>query len=118
MTIFDLRERIFEFVQEILNTVKDLPNTQINKILIQQIVRSATSIGANYEEADGTPTKKDFSYKMSIVKKEAKETKYWIKLIRFNNESRFFQKLDTLSDKNEELIRIIATIIIKSTQHT
>lgn len=60
MVVFDLRERIFEYVLKVLSLVKALPNTQINKIFIDQIVRSASSIGANYEEADGTPTKKDF----------------------------------------------------------
>jgi four helix bundle protein len=114
MGIFNLRERIFAFVQNIFQLVKVLPTNRINDILIHQMVRSATSIGANYEEADGTPTKKDFSYKMSLVKKEAKETKYWLKLIQMNNHKTLQTKVEELMKENEELVRIFATIIIKS----
>ncbi|MEK7577982.1 MAG: four helix bundle protein [Patescibacteria group bacterium] len=115
MVPFNLRERIFAFVLEVLDLIKLLPESRINQILINQIGRSATSIGANYEEADGTATKKDFAYKMSLVKKEAKETKYWLKLIRVTNTDKHYMKIDSLGIECEELIRIIATIIIKST---
>lgn len=114
MVPFNLRERIFSFVLQILDLIKLLPESRINRILINQIGRSATSIGANYEEADGTPTKKDFAYKMSLVKKEAKETKYWLKLIRVTNTDKLYPTIDRLEIECEELIRIIATIIIKS----
>lgn len=114
MVAFDLRERIFDFIQKLFELIKVLPDNRINRILVSQIVRSGTSIGANYEEADGTPTKKDFAYKMSLVKKEAKETKYWLKLIRMNNDRRFYQKINDLEDGNEILIKIFAKIIINS----
>ncbi len=113
MVVFDLRERIFEYVLKVMSLVKVLPGNQINKIFTDQIVRSASSIGANYEEADGTPTKKDFSYKMSIVKKEAKETKYWLKLIKANNTA-LNGIIESLEANNEELIKIISKIIINS----
>ncbi len=114
MVIFDIRERIFEFIQKLFELIKVLPDNRINRILINQIVRSGTSIGANYEEADGTPTKKDFAYKMSLVKKEAKETKYWLKLIRLNNDNTYNVKIAELEDSNETLIKIISKIIINS----
>lgn len=75
---------------------------------------SASSIGSNYEEADGTPTKKDFVYKMGLVKKEAKETKYWLKLIRLTNDEKLWQEIDKNGEENEELIKIFAKIIINS----
>jgi len=112
--VYNLKKRILDFVLKIIQLAKDLPDNRINRIFIDQIVRSASGIGSNYEEADGTPTKRDFVYKMGIVKKEAKETKYWLTLIRFTNNSMFYDRIDLLQGENEELIKIFATIIIRS----
>lgn len=111
---YDLKSRIFSFVLGIINLIKKLPDNRINRIFIDQLVRSSSSIGSNYEEADGTPTKKDFIYKMGLVKKEAKETKYWLVLIKEVNNTSFFEIIDRLVLENEELIRIFSSIIIKS----
>lgn len=110
----DLKQRILKFVLRIIELTKKLPENRINRIFIEQIIRSASSIGSNYEEADGTISKKDFVYKMSLVKKESKETKYWLKLIRLTNESKFTNEIDEAGIENEELIKIFATIIIKT----
>lgn len=112
---YNLKERILLFVLEVIKLAKDIPDTRINRIFIDQIIRSSSSIGSNYEEADGTPTKKDFIYKMGLTKKEAKETKYWLILIRSTNDSKFYQRIDLLLQENEELIKIFSSIIIKST---
>ena len=112
---FSLKPRILGFVLQVLALVKILPDNRINRIFIDQIVRSASSIGSNYEEADGTPTKKDFIYKMGLVKKEAKETKYWLKLIRLTSDTSLYEQIDKIGIENEELIKIFASIIIKST---
>ena len=61
--------------------MKKLPQNSITKPLISQLIRSATSIGANYCEADEASSKKDFINKIAIAKKETKETKYWLKII-------------------------------------
>lgn len=114
MVPFDLRERIFASVLKVIDLIKVLPDTRVNRIFFDQIIRSATSIGANYEEADGTPTRKDFAYKMTIVKKEAKETKYWLRVIKANNDTKFSSKIEELENETEELIRIISKIVIKS----
>jgi four helix bundle protein len=82
--------------------------------MTDQLMRSATSIGSNYEEADGTPSKRDFIYKMGLVKKEAMETKYWLTLIRATNTSKYYNMIDLLLQENEELIRIFAQIIINT----
>jgi len=111
---YNLKERILKFVLRIIELIKKLPDNRINRIFIDQIVRSASSIGSNYEEADGTPSKKDFIYKMGVVKKEAKETKYWLKLIRLTTDKKFHDEIDSLGIENEELIKIFASIIIKS----
>jgi len=61
--------------------VKTLPKISILAPLINQLIRSATSIGANYMEADGADTKKEFLYRMGICKREAKESRHWIRMI-------------------------------------
>lgn len=113
-TKYNLKERIFSFVLEVIRLVNILPDNKVNRIFISQVVRSSSSIGSNYEEADGTPTKKDFIYKMGLVKKETKETKYWLQLIKASNEVKFISNIDSLVSESEELIRIFASIIIKS----
>jgi len=73
---YDIHERVFDFVARVLNLTKSLPKTQQNLVLINQITRSSTSIGANDQEADGARTRKDFFHCYTIVKKETKETNY------------------------------------------
>jgi len=82
---FNLAERTAKYGIEIIRFVKLLPETNINKPLINQLVRSATSVGANYMEADCSDSAKDFIHKMIICKKEAKETCYWLQMIAETN---------------------------------
>lgn len=72
----DLKERLFAFICAVLDLFKKLPRNQINLALGRQVLRSATSSGANYEEADGASTRKEFSRKADIAKQELKESKY------------------------------------------
>jgi four helix bundle protein len=81
MTKYDLEERTAEFGKNIIDLAKLIPQNPITKPLINQLVRSGTSIGANYCEADGAESKKDFKHKLGICKKEAKETKHWLRMI-------------------------------------
>ena len=85
---YDLEERTAQFGEAIIALVKTFPQGPINSPLISQIVRAATSIGANYMEADGAESKKEFQHKISICKKEAKETKHWLRMIVKANPSR------------------------------
>ena len=78
---YDLEERTADFGENIIDLAKTLPRNPINDELISQIVRSGTSIGANYVEADGAESKKDFRHKIAICKKESKETKHWLRMI-------------------------------------
>jgi four helix bundle protein len=86
--VFDLEERTAKFGESIIDFVKTLPNDRVNNELIGQIVRSATSIGANYMEADSAESKKDFRHKIAICKKESKETKHWLRMIARANPNR------------------------------
>jgi len=78
---YNLEKRTAEFSGNIIEFLRKIQRDFINNPLINQLVRSATSIGANYCEATGASSKKDFKNKIYICKKEAKETKYWIELI-------------------------------------
>lgn len=85
---YDLEERTAKFGEEIIDFLKSLSRSPINDPLIKQLVRSATSIGANYAEADGAESKKDFRHKISICKKESKETKHWLRMISRSNQDK------------------------------
>lgn len=78
---YDLGERTFKFNQELLAFCSRVPKSQINNPIISQLVRSGTSIGANYAEADAAGTKKDFLNKLAISRKEINETKYWLRIV-------------------------------------
>ena len=79
--MYDLEERLLKFSKQLLVYIKNTPVQYINKNIIDQVMRSWTSIGANYCEANGANGRKDFSKKIHICKKEAKETVYWLELL-------------------------------------
>jgi four helix bundle protein len=110
--IYDLKERTFKFAQRVMDIAEMLPNKPQCEILRRQLTKAGTSIGANIEEADGTITRKDFVNKMAIARKEAKETRYWLRLIQ----ERYLKQENVLPDINEcyELISILSCIINKS----
>jgi len=79
----DIHTRIYNFVVTCFNNVvKKIHKTQENSSIIEQISASLTSMGANDQEADGAGSKKDFIARYVIVRKETKETKYWLSLIK------------------------------------
>lgn len=78
---YDLKERTEKFAGEILSFAKKIPTDNITNPLINQLIRAATSVGANYCEADDALTRKDFIYRIGVCRKEAKETLYWLKIV-------------------------------------
>src|SRR3989338_6854034 len=79
----DIHRRIYQFVVKCFKeVVKVIPKTKENLPIIEQISSSLTSMGANDQEADGASSSKDFVAKYMIVRKETKETKYWLNLIK------------------------------------
>jgi len=78
---YDLEERTARFGEEIIRFAYTVPKNIITTSLINQLVRSGTSIGANYCEADDAESRKDFKHKIGIAKKEARETKHWLRMI-------------------------------------
>ena len=92
---YDLEERTAKFGEDIIDFCKSINQDAISKPIINQLVRSATSIGANYMEANGASSKQDFKNKIFICKKESQETKHWLRMITKAN-----------SEKTEEARRL------------
>jgi len=109
---YDLIERTARFGEEVIEFVKTLPKNSINNPLISQVVRSGTSIGANYMEADGAESKKDFKHKIALCKKEAKETTHWFRMIAKANSDRK-EKCRKLWKEAHELTLIFSSILKK-----
>lgn len=107
---FDLEERTLTFAKEIIKLCKTLPNNTVNFKLVDQLIRSAGSIGANYREANDALGKKDFAFRIRISRKEAKETIFWLELLKEAN-----QQIDINASIKEciELRNIFSAIINK-----
>jgi four helix bundle protein len=109
--VYDLEERTAQFGEAIIDFVKTLPRDRVNNALISQIVRSGTSVGANYMEADGAESKKDFRHKIAICKKESKETKHWLRMIAKANPNTK-GKCRELANEVQELVLIFSSILL------
>lgn len=109
---YDLEERTAKFGERILEFVGKLPKNPITLPVISQLVRAGTSIGANYCEADGAESKKDFKHKISICKKEAKETKYWLRIISKVAPEQIDEARELWKEAQEQTL-IFSAIILK-----
>lgn len=107
----DVRERVFKFALGVIEVSSKLPKNQSNFVIIQQLLRSATSIGANLEEAAGAHTRTDFIYNMNISKKEARESSYWLRLLFQSNPQSIQALLQPLLSESEELIKILTSSV-------
>ncbi len=107
---YNLRERLLRFARRVLQICKSLPKIQECEGIRRQLADAGTSIGANFEEADGALTKKDFVNKVGISRKEAKETRYWLKSI----DGIFLKEGCLAADikESEEIISILSAILI------
>ena len=114
---YDLKDRTLKFSQDLISLCSRIPKNYINNPIITQVVRSGTSIGANYAEADNSPTKKDFINKLSIVLKEINETKYWLEIIVgiLDEDKKVLAR--NLYKEVEELNLIFATIVRKTKEN-
>jgi four helix bundle protein len=109
--IYDLEERTGRFGEMIIEFVKTLERNDINRPLIGQLIEAGISIGANYMGADGAESKKDFKHKIAICKKEAKETKHWLRMIRKANPHKAVE-CQKLWQEAHELTLIFSSIIL------
>ncbi|WP_461638912.1 four helix bundle protein [Labilibaculum euxinus] len=108
----DLQKRLFQFSIDVIQKVRNLPNSKEYQVISYQILKSATSVGANYEEAQGAVSKADFANKVGISLKEIRETNYWIRIvIAIDN-----QKMNwaVLEKESNQLIKILGAIYNKT----
>lgn len=107
---FDLEERSAKFGESVITFLKTVPQDSIRAPLISQVVRSSSSIGANYGEADCSGTKKEFKYRISLCAREAKETKHWLRMLAVAIDETKTDDLRLLWKEADELNRIFSTI--------
>ena len=111
---YDLEDRTEKFVKEVIGLCKKLPKNTINFKLIEQAVSASGSVGANYIEANEALSKKDFFNRIKICRKEAKEARYWLRLIVSAN-SECEQETKPLIQEATELMNIFGAILKKGT---
>lgn len=105
-----IQTKSYQFALDIINLAKTMQKGFVSTVLLKQLLRSGTSVGANVEEAIGGFTKKDFTHKMSISHKEARESNYWLRLLKDSN-SLSKEITNPLILQREELIKILFVII-------
>lgn len=79
---YDLEERTAKFGEKIIEFCRSVPRDRLTEPILYQLIRSGTSVGANYMEANGASSKKDFTNKIFICKKEIQESKHWLRMIK------------------------------------
>ncbi len=109
----DIEKRTFEFALRIIRLCRTLGDDRTGRVMMNQLLRSGTSIGANVEEAQGAQSKRDFIAKMSISQKEAWETLYWLRLIA-ESELLSADRMAPIIQEADEILRIISAIIVSA----
>ena len=112
---FDLEERTFEFARTVRLFVKQLPRTVGNIEDVRQLIRCSGSVGANYIEANESLGKKDFLMRLRIARKEAKESRYWLRLLDTGDDAAVDRRRSELIQEATEILKILSAIINKST---
>src|SRR3989344_4076796 len=110
----NVRERVFNFNLEVFKLCNDLIKNDSNRVMIRQLIRFSTSIGANLEEAAGGYTRSDFSHCLNIAKKESREAHYWLRLLCEANKNMRSAKFKVLIQECEEFIKILTASVKKT----
>jgi four helix bundle protein len=111
---YDLEDRSFEFARNVRTFVRQIPRTIANIEDSKQVIRSSGSIGANYIEANEAIGKKDFLMRIRICRKEAKETRYWLRLIEITDNPTLEKYRVQLIGEAAELMNIFGAILRKT----
>jgi four helix bundle protein len=106
---YDIRERTFPFAVRVIRAIRRLPQDAATRVVAYQLVKSATSVGANVEEADSAESPRDFIHKTSISRKEARESRYWLRVVRAAILD--VEEFADLERESDELVRIFSTMI-------
>jgi len=110
MRSYDLEERTAKFGVAIIRFCRKVPENAITRPLISQLVRSGTSIGANYAEANSASSRKDFRNKIFIAKKEAQETKHWLRMLA-EYDAKISSEAQELRNEAQELTLIFGKVL-------
>ncbi|MBO6880613.1 four helix bundle protein [Winogradskyella sp.] len=110
--VYNLEERTFLFARECRLLVRDLKKTISNIEDGKQLVKSSGSVGANYIEGNEKLGDKDLKFRLKISRKEAKESEYWLKLLRDLNE-KHIERIEVLIEEANQLKKILSAIINK-----
>ena len=108
----DIKERSYHFALKIIKLVESLPNDRVCKIIADQLLKSATSIGANIIEAQAASSKRDFTNFLNYSLKSANETKFWLGLLR-DSGKKDRRIINPLLDETKQLSSILASSILK-----
>ncbi len=111
---YDLEDRTLAFAKRVRKFVKGLRKTLANIEDGKQLIKASGSVGANYIEANESLSKKDFIMRIKICRKEAKESRYWLKLIDTEDEKEQEQEREKLGKEATELMNIFGSILRKS----
>ena len=111
---YDLEDRTYNFAKRVRDFIKSVPKSITNIENCRQLTRSSGSVGANYIEANESLSKKDFILRIKICRKEAKESRYWLKLIDMGNDKNLERECNYLIKEVGELMNIFGSIIHKS----
>ena len=110
---FDIKKRTFTFELETVRFCNSLRVSETEFILTKQLIRSATSVGANVRESRNAESKKDFIHKLSIAQKETNESCYWLELLMELYPKQQSQAKE-LHSESDELLKILSAMIINS----
>jgi len=111
---YDLEDRTIKFAKNVRSFVKKLRKTIGNIEDGKQLIRASGSVGANYIEANESLSKKDFIMRIKISRKEAKESRYWLRLIDTNDDQEMGKDRNALIKEATELMNIFGAILRKS----
>jgi len=109
---YDICERTFLYSVRIIKWVRTLPYDMGTQIVAKQLVASGTSVGANVEEATGSDTSKDRIYKWTLARKEARESRFWIRVVGAVSLST--PEGEALEQESTEIINILSALINRS----
>ena len=112
--LYDLEDRTFEYAKSVRAFIKSIPKTLSNIEDGKQLIRSSGSVGANYIEANEALSKKDFLYRIKLCRKEAKESRFWIKLMDTEHDDTLNKLKKSLANETTELMKIFGSIVTKS----
>lgn len=105
----DIVERTYNFALRVIKLVSSLPHNKVCEVIGGQLLRSGTSVGANMEEAQAAYSKKEFCNKIGISHKEARESNYWLRLLKDSGQVKA-ELIKNITSESEEIVKILFSI--------